>query len=103
MEGKSENTIKGYVQSVSGFLKWFGQSKGVEFQRLHHENVREYLSFLKTIKNSKSKTINTKINALVKFNEFLIESNVQEEMVLTKKDYGITKTEDDQTKKNRPR
>ena len=87
MEGKSENTIKGYDQSVSGFLKWFDQSKGVEFQRLHHENVREYLSFLKTIKNSKPKTINTKINALVKFNEFLIESNVQEEMVLTKKDY----------------
>jgi integrase/recombinase XerD len=38
-------------------------------------------------KHSKPKTINTKLNALVKFNEFLIESNVQEEMVLTKKDY----------------
>jgi len=86
-EGKSENTIKGYIQSISGFLKWFDQSKGVEFQRLHHENVREYLSFLKTIKNSKPKTINTKVNALIKFNEFLVESNVQEEMVLTKKDY----------------
>ncbi|MCQ6281078.1 tyrosine-type recombinase/integrase [Bacillus sp. EB600] len=86
-DGKSENTIKGYVQSVSGFLKWFDQSKGVEFQRLHHENIREYLSFLKTIKNSKPKTINTKINALVKFNEFLIESNMQEDMVLTKKDF----------------
>ena len=49
--------------------------------------MREYLSFLKTIKNSKPKTINTKVNALIKFNEFLVESNVQEEMVLTKKDY----------------
>nr|WP_256237104.1 site-specific integrase [Bacillus sp. EB600] len=41
----------------------------------------------KTVKNSKPKTINTKINALVKFNDFLIESNVQKEMVLTKKNY----------------
>lgn len=86
-EGKSENTIKGYVQSVSGFLTWFDQSKGTEFKKLHKENVREYISFLKTVKNSKPKTINTKVNALVKFNEFLIETQMQEELVLTKKDY----------------
>lgn len=86
-DGKSENTVKGYIQSVSGFLTWFDQSKGVEFKRLHRENVREYVSFLKTVKNAKPKTINTKINALVKFNEFLVETKVQEEMVLTKKDY----------------
>ncbi len=61
--------------------------KSIEYKKLHHENVREYNSYLKTIKNSKTKTINTKINALVKFNEFLIGTNVQEEMVLTKKDY----------------
>jgi integrase/recombinase XerD len=84
---KSENTVKGYVQSVTGFLTWFDQSKDVEFKKLHRENVREYISFLKTVKNSKPKTINTKVNALVKFNEFLIELNVQEELVLTKKDY----------------
>jgi integrase/recombinase XerD len=32
VEGKSENTIKGYVQSVSVFLTWFEQSKGVELK-----------------------------------------------------------------------
>jgi integrase/recombinase XerD len=86
-EKKSENTVKGYLQSVAGFLKWFDQSKGVEFKQLHRENVQEYLSFLKTVKNAKPKTINTKLNALVKFNEFLVETNVQRDMVLTKKDY----------------
>ncbi|RDU34711.1 transposase [Neobacillus piezotolerans] len=86
-EGKSENTIASYRQSVGGFLKWFDESKGLNFRKLHRENVREYISFLKTVKNSKPKTINTKVNALVKFNEFLIESGMQEEMVLTKKDY----------------
>jgi integrase/recombinase XerD len=86
-EGKSENTIKGYLQSVTGFLKWFDESKDVEFKQLHRENVQEYISFLRTVKNAKPKTINTKLNALVKFNEFLIETKVQRDMVLTKKDY----------------
>jgi integrase/recombinase XerD len=86
-EGKSENTVKGYGQSVAGFLIWFDQSKGTHFKKLHRENVQEYLSFLKTVKRSKPKTINTKVNALVKFNEFLIETNVQDAIVLTKKDY----------------
>lgn len=86
-EGKSDNTIKGYLQSVEGFLKWFDESKGTEFKQLHRENVQEYISFLRTVKNAKPKTINTKLNALVKFNEFLIETQVQRDMVLTKKDY----------------
>ncbi|MFS0824811.1 tyrosine-type recombinase/integrase [Bacillus sp. 1P02SD] len=86
-EGKSENTIKGYIQTVSGFLIWFDQSKDVTFKKLHQENIREYISFLKTVKNSKPKTINTKLNALAKFNEFLIDQKVQEEMVIKKKDY----------------
>lgn len=86
-EGKSENTIKGYSQSITGYLKWFEESKGVKFHRLHRENIREYVSYLKNIKNSKPKTINTKINALVKFNEFLIMTNQQSDLVITKKDY----------------
>jgi integrase/recombinase XerD len=86
-DNKSENTVKGYVQSVKGFVKWFDASKGVEFTKLHRENVREYISYLKTVKQSKPKTINTKVNALVKFNEFLMEAKVQSDMVLSKKDY----------------
>lgn len=86
-EDKSINTVKGYVQSVGGFLNWFDESKGVDFTKLHRENVREYISFLKTVKQSKPKTINTKMNALVKFNEFLVENQVQTDVVLTKKDY----------------
>lgn len=86
-EGKSSNTVKGYIQSVNGFLKWFGESKDVDFKQFHRENVKEYISFLKTIKQAKPKTINTKLNALVKFNEFLIESKVQTDKAITKRDY----------------
>ena len=45
----SENTIKGYTQSVNGYLKWFDESKGVSFTKLHRENMREYISYLKAI------------------------------------------------------
>ena len=86
-EGKSENTIKGYLQSVRGFLKWFDESKGVEFTRFHHENVKEYISFLKTVKSVKPKTINTKLNGIVKFNEFLVDRTIQTDIVISKKDY----------------
>jgi integrase/recombinase XerD len=86
-DDKSENTIKGYMQNVKGYLIWFEGSKDVEFKKLHKENVREYISYLKTVKQSMPKTINTKINALVKFNEFLIEDGQQTDLVITKKDF----------------
>lgn len=86
-DDKSENTIKGYIQNVNGYLKWFDESKDMTFLKLHRENVKEYIAFLKTVKQSKPKTINTKINALVKFNEFLVENGQQQDMVITKKDF----------------
>lgn len=86
-DDKSENTIKGYMQNVNGYLKWFDESKDMKFSKMHRENVKEYISFLKTVKQAKPKTINTKINALVKFNEFLVQSEKQQDMVITKKDF----------------
>ncbi len=84
---KSENTIQSYLLNVNGFLKWFDQSKDVPFSKLHKENFKEYISFLKTVKKHKPKTINTIINSLVRFNEFLVETGKQKSMVITKNDY----------------
>lgn len=64
---KSENTIKGYVQSVNGVLKWYDESKGISFLKLHQEDIIEYIYFFRTINLVKPKTINTKLNALMKF------------------------------------
>ncbi|MCU9601755.1 tyrosine-type recombinase/integrase [Pallidibacillus thermolactis] len=86
-QGKSENTSLSYLKNVGLYLKWFDESKGVPFTKLYRENVREYISFLKTVKDHKPKTINTKINALVKFNEFLIDKQIQNNFVLHKSDY----------------
>lgn len=86
-QDKSVNTISGYIKNVELYLKWFDESKDIPFNKLHRENVREYISYLKNIKEYKPKTINTKINALVKFNEFLMDENIQNEFVIKKSDY----------------
>ncbi len=83
-----ENSIRGYLQSVKGYLKWFDESKDVPFQKLHRENVLEYISFLKTVKKLNPKTINTKLSGLIKFNQFLMEEyRVQPNVVIGKKDF----------------
>ncbi|WP_339823439.1 tyrosine-type recombinase/integrase [Paenibacillus sp. FSL R7-0163] len=82
----SINTIKSYILNVKGYIKWFEESKGTEFKKLHRENIKDYISYLKTIKKNSSSSINAKISALIKFNDFLIESHVQTEQALSKKD-----------------
>lgn len=82
----SINTIKSYILNIRGYIKWFEESKGVEFRKLHRENVKDYISYLKTIKKNSPTSINAKISALIKFNDYLIETNVQTEQVISKKD-----------------
>ena len=54
LEGKSEKTIKIYVASVKEFFRWFNDSFGdVEFKKLYRENILEYKSYLKNVKNCK--------------------------------------------------
>nr|WP_240508140.1 phage integrase N-terminal SAM-like domain-containing protein [Virgibacillus indicus] len=57
--------MKGYTQSVRGYLKWFDELKDVSFKKLNHENVREYITFLKTVKKLHPRTINTKLSGLI--------------------------------------
>ncbi|WP_155894694.1 hypothetical protein [Bacillus sp. 37MA] len=68
-------------------MQWFDQSKGMEISKLHRQNVKEYVSYVQTVKNVKPKTINTKLNALAKLNEFLVNEGIQSDRVFTKKEY----------------
>jgi integrase/recombinase XerD len=86
-DGKSENTINSYLKHVEDYLKWFSESKGVEFKQLYNTNVKDYISYLKTVRKQKPATINAKINALMKFNEFLVQTGVQEGIVITNKEF----------------
>ena len=90
LEGKSQKTIEVYGNSVKGFFKWFYDSYGnIEYKKLYRENILEYKSYLKNIKKSAHsgnnlcpKSINSKLSALICFNELIEPDNI----VVTKRD-----------------
>ena len=97
LEGKSDKTINTYISSMKEYFKWFFDSYGeVEYKKLYRENVLEYKNYLKNIKRSNrsgnnlnAKTINTKLSALIKFNELMQSNNI----VINKKDLIKVQTE----------
>lgn len=86
-ESKSSNSIKNYMLHVNEYLKWFKESFDMDFKQLYRKNVLEFKSYLKTIKNNGAKTINVKLSSLIKFNEFLQEKSIQDNIVVSKKDF----------------
>ena len=90
LEGKSQKTIEVYGNSVKEFFKWFYDSYGnIEYKKLYRENILEYKSYLKNIKKSAHsgnnlcpKSINSKLSALICFNELIEPDNI----VVSKKD-----------------
>ncbi len=85
-DGKSVNTINSYLRHLQGFLNWYKESYGTDFEKLHRINIWDFISFLRNIKKDNAKTVNAKISALVKFNEFLIDKGIQTDLVISKKD-----------------
>ena len=85
--GKSKNTIDSYSLHVTGFQKWFKNSFGREQNTLYRENILDYISYLLNIKHLNGKSVNAKLSALLKFNEYLITKNVQSDYVISKNDY----------------
>lgn len=85
-EGKSKNTVNSYILHIKGYYNWYSESFGSECSSLYRQNILDYISYLRNIKKDSGKTINCKISALIKFNEYLIASGVQEDQVVSKKD-----------------
>jgi integrase/recombinase XerD len=84
--GKSLNTIKGYILGINQYFKWFEESFGQECAAMYRQNVLDYVSFLKNIKLNNAKTINHKLSSLRSYNDFLISSGIQSDMVIQKTD-----------------
>ena len=86
---KTENTIQNYVRNVNQYIKWFEDTTGKEFNKLYRSNILDYKSYLKNIKKNKkgnslkAETINANLSALIKFNEFLVKTKIQDEIVIT--------------------
>jgi len=92
-EKKSTNTIKCYILNLASYIKWFKDSFNRDLKILYKQNILDYKSFLMLNKKYNSKTINNKLSALKKFNEFLIEKGSQSEMVIKNKDMLKIQTE----------
>lgn len=86
-DGRSNNTIKSYLLHIECYYKWYKDSFGEDPIKLFRQNVLEYKSYLQNIKQESAKTINAKLAALIKFNEFLQDQGVQADLAVSKKDY----------------
>lgn len=85
-DGKAKNTVLTYLRSVAEYGRWYGETCGMELEQLYRTNVLDYISYLRTVKALSARSVNTKLSALISFNEFLIEEKFQQELVLSKKD-----------------
>ena len=84
---KSENTIKSYLLHIKEYMIWFQDTYGKGFKKLYRENILDYKSYLINVKkyrgkNLNAKTINAKLSSLGSFNNFLVEEEIQTEIVI---------------------
>lgn len=83
----STNTLQSYTIHIQNYISWYHESFGLELTKLYRENILDYISYLLNIKKLNAKSVNSKLAALSKFNEFLIENGINSDLVIYKKDY----------------
>jgi integrase/recombinase XerD len=88
----SPNTIKGYLNDLKLYSEWC-DSEYKDLDVLHRGDIIEYKTYLKDYKGQDSKTINHKLCSLKKYNEYLIDINAMDIMVIIKKDMCKVQTE----------
>ena len=82
----SENTYKSYANDIKLFEQYYKDSYGENLTNLTHADISMYLNYL--LKHSISPiTINRKLSAIKMYNLFLVESNIQNDIVINDKDY----------------
>ena len=83
----SDNTYSSYLLDVKQYIHYYKDSCGEELTKLTSSDIQSYKSYLKNNKNQKPTSINRKLNALKKFNEFLVDTGIQKDIVIDKRDY----------------
>lgn len=92
LDKKSEQTIDNYVLAVDIYKQWLKNSTNSSFTKLHRENIVDFLFYMRKIRRTKkglplrAESINQYIAGLVKFNEFLVDTGKQKDIVITYKD-----------------
>lgn len=85
-KGLSENTYKSYISDVAKFQEYYMDSYDEESDEFVRADFLMYISYL-VKHNYTPASINRKISALRRYNEFLVEENRQKEIIITSKDY----------------
>ena len=86
-DGKSANTVRSYILNVEQYMRWYRETFGSEMTALMHSNILDYRSYLQNIKKQQATTINSKLAALVSLNTYLTEAGLQQDHVISKKDF----------------
>ena len=91
----SENTAKGYCNDIKLYACWCNKedNNDKDVNVLTRDCIIAYKDYLKRIMKSDAKTINHKLSSLRKYNEFLIEQNKMDTIVIIKKDMCKIQTE----------
>ena len=85
-ESLSKNTCKSYLKDVELFKKYYKDSYDKDLTTLTHADISMYKTHLLN-KNILAKTVNRKLYALKLYNKFLIEENIQNDIVIKDRDY----------------
>ena len=83
----SENTYNSYLLDVNKYMNYYYDSYGETLVKLNSSDIQSYKSYLKNNINQKPTTINRNLNALKKYNEFLVDTGIQCDIVIDKRDY----------------
>lgn len=85
-EGKSKSTIENYMRYIKKYETWFTNSYNIALKQLYRANIVDFKSYMVTNSKLSEKTVNGILSAMIKFNEFLVDIKVQQDIVITKKD-----------------
>ncbi|MGG1689418.1 tyrosine-type recombinase/integrase [Heyndrickxia ginsengihumi] len=83
-EGKSLLTIQAYQKDIEQFKEWLNDTIGYETETITETDIREYRQYLNLIRKLKVTSINRKIKSIVRFQRYLCEKGICQEVVQLK-------------------
>ena len=85
-ESMAQNTYESYARDIKLFQNYCEDSYGEELKTLTHADISMYKSYLLK-ENMVASTVNRKLSSLKLYNQFLIEQNIQSDIVIVEKDF----------------